>query len=104
MSTTHLPVRTFAPAGRSRSRLPSPDHGAGIVRVLGYLLAAAGLLLGLLALVFQPLLVGSAGITLGLAGKHAGVGLGRVAVAVAMTGTVLGPTFGSVVHALLIGS
>jgi hypothetical protein len=101
VSTTHAPARTLTPALPNRPRSASSQGDE--LRAFGFLLASAGLVLGLLALMYQPLLLGSAGITLGLAAKHAGVGLGRVAVAVAMTGTVLGPTFGSVVHALLVG-
>jgi hypothetical protein len=101
VSTTHAPARTLTPTLPTRPRAAS-GHGDEL-RAFGFLLASAGLALGVLALMYRPLLLGSAGITLGLAAKHAGVGFGRVAVAVAMAGTVLGPTFGSVVHALLVG-
>jgi hypothetical protein len=103
VSTTSAPTRTTTPvpAARAEARAVTPHDDAELA--FGVMVASCGLVLGLLALVFQPLLMGAAGITLGLAGKHAGTGLGQVAVAVAMVGTVLGPTFGSVVYALLVG-
>jgi hypothetical protein len=101
VSTTQAPTRTPSPTTRAHARAVTRDEDAEAA--FGVLAATCGLLLGLLALVFQPLLMGAAGITLGLAGKHAGAALGPVAIAVAMAGTVLGPTFGSVVHALLVG-
>jgi hypothetical protein len=102
MSTTHAPVRgagTRTPV-RAEAVAVDPDEAT---RVLGQLAALLGLAFGLVAFAFEPLLFGAVGITLGLVGKHTGASVGRVAVGVAMVATVLGPTFGSVVHAALLG-
>jgi hypothetical protein len=74
---------------------------AELERTLGMFTALVGLAFGLMAFAYEPFLSGTVGIALGLAGKHAGSRLGRVAVVVAMLGTILGPTFGSVVYAAL---
>lgn len=104
MSTTQVPVsRAMRPrGGQARARAVAVDElEAG--QVLGQLAALLGLAFGLVAFAYEPLLFGAVGITLGLVGKHSGTGIGRVTVAVAMLATILGPTFGSVVHAALTG-
>jgi tetrahydromethanopterin S-methyltransferase subunit C len=92
---------TYAPA-RHDSRAAVAPVPADSTRRVGLLLAAVGLVFGVTAFGYEPLVMGSIGITLGLAGKHVGaVGAGRLAVVVAMLGTILGSIFGSVVYALL---
>lgn len=95
MSTTYAPTRSDLGAR------VAPASADGFRRV-GFLLATLGLVCGVTAFGYEPLVTGSIGITLGLAGKHVGaVGAGRLAVAVSMLGTILGSIFGSIVYALL---
>jgi hypothetical protein len=92
------------------SNAPSParaiavDADEEMERTVGMFAALLGLTFGLMAFAYEPFLSGAVGIALGLVGKHAGSRLGRVAIAVAMLGTILGPTFGSVVYAALFAT
>jgi hypothetical protein len=92
---------TYAPACPESRASIAPATADGLRR-LGSLLAVLGLVSGITAFGYEPLVMGSIGITLGSAGKHVGaVGAGRLAVGVAMLGTILGSVFGSIVYALL---
>jgi hypothetical protein len=83
------------------ARVVAITADAELERTLGMFAALLGLGFGLAAFAYEPFLNGTVGIALGLAGKHAGSRWGRVTIAVAMLGTILGPTFGSVVYAAL---
>lgn len=102
MSTTPVPIGRTAVHGGGRARAVVLDEDAAS-QTIGQLSALLGLAFGLVAFAYEPLLFGAVGITLGLVGKHSGTGLGRVTVGVAMLATILGPTFGSVVYAALLG-
>lgn len=101
-----MSARMEAPFRAAPARAGAPTDGVALrddeaVLAMGQVTALLGLAFGLMAFAFEALIMGPVGITLGLIGKHSGTALGRVAVCVAMLGTILGPTFGSVVYAAL---
>jgi hypothetical protein len=101
VSTTQAPIARSSSWAAADTRSVTMDRDEVAVTI-GQLAALLGLAFGLAAFAFEPFLFGSVGITLGLVGKHTGTALGRVTIAVAMLGTILGPTFGSVVYAVLV--
>jgi uncharacterized membrane protein len=61
----------------------------------GNLLSIIGMVCGAVALLFCPILLGPAGIVLGIIGKRRGESLGTVTIAVAAAGMIIGMVIGA---------
>jgi hypothetical protein len=102
------PARPPAPSAPGAAPTPSapppdPDERAASSTGAGRGFSIAGGILGLIALLVAPILVGPAGIALGYVGHRKGDRHGRTAMIVAGVGTVVGMILGVLVFASMRG-
>lgn len=91
---TDQTMPTAAPTG---SPLPPPNMSSAPPTDVGNLLSIIGMVCGGVALLFCPILLGPAGIVLGVIAKRRGESLATIAIAVAAVGMVLGFAIGAMV-------
>jgi zinc ribbon protein len=82
-----------APVGWSSAPMTADGFPVAVSAGSGY--STAAIILGVLAIIFVPILLGSAGIVLGAIGKSKGEAKATAGIVVAACGTVIGMIFGA---------